>query len=123
VAAELAHDVAVDLDALLGCGASDGMDFEAIETAARRQVLALAARAIEQRLNADTSDHSGPSLDCECGQAARYAGRRIKVVQTILGELKLDRAYYHCPLCSSGFYPRDGSWESRRPAFLQPPSA
>ena len=83
------------------------MDFEAIETAARRQVLALAARAIEQRLNADTSDHAGPSLDCECGQAARYAGRRIKVVQSILGELKLYRAYYHCPLCCSGFYPRD----------------
>ena len=69
------------------------MDFEAIETAARRQVPALAARAIEQRLNADTSDHAGPSLECECGQAARYAGRRIKVVQSILGELKLDRAY------------------------------
>ena len=83
------------------------MDFEAIETAARRQVLALAARAVEQRLNADTSDHAAPSLDCECGQAARYAGRRIKVVQSILGELTLDRAYYHCRLCGSGFYPRD----------------
>jgi hypothetical protein len=83
------------------------MDFEALETAARRQVLALAARAIEQRLNADVSDHAGPSLDCECGQAARYAGRRKKVVQSILGELKLDRAYYHCPHCSGGFYPRD----------------
>lgn len=59
------------MDALLGCGASDGIDFEAIETAARRQVLGLAARAIEQRLNADTSDQTGPSLKCDCGQAAR----------------------------------------------------
>ena len=83
------------------------MDFEAIETAARRQILALAARAIEQRLNADTSDYVGPSLDCACGHAARYAGRRVKVVESILGEIKLDRAYYHCPHCSSGFYPRD----------------
>ncbi len=99
--------MAVDPDALLGCGASDGIDFEAIETAALRQVLALAARAIEQRLNADTSDHAGPSLDCECGQAARYAGRRLKVSQSILGELQLDRTYYHCSHCRSGFYPRD----------------
>jgi hypothetical protein len=83
------------------------MDFEAIETAARRQVLALGSRAIEQRLNADLSDHAGPSLDCACGQAARYVGRRKKVVQSILGELKLERAYYHCPYCSGGFYPRD----------------
>jgi hypothetical protein len=50
------------VDALLGSGASDGMDFEAIETAMRRQVLGLAARAFEQRLNADTSDYAGPSL-------------------------------------------------------------
>jgi hypothetical protein len=107
LAAELIHDVAVDLDALLACGTSDGLDFEAIETAARRKVLTLAARAIEQRLNADASDHAGPSLDCACGQPARYAGRRINVVQSVMGELKLDRAYYHCPLCSSGFYPRD----------------
>src|ERR1700685_4287235 len=87
LAAQLAPDVAVDLDSLLGSGASDGIDFEAIETAARRQVLGLAARAVEQRLNADTSDYAGPSLPCDCGGAARYAGRRSKVFQSILGEL------------------------------------
>lgn len=95
------------MDALLGSGASDGIDFEAIETAARRLALSLAARAIEQRLNADTADYVGPSLSCHCGQPARYAGRRTKVFQSILGELKLERAYYHCPHCSAGFYPRD----------------
>ena len=83
------------------------MDFEAIETALRRQVLGLAARAVEQRLNADILDYAGPSLPCDCGQAARYAGRRIKVFQSILGELRLERAYYHCPHCSGGFCPRD----------------
>jgi len=83
------------------------MDFEAIETALRRQVLGLAARAVEQRLNADTSDYAGSSLPCDCGQCARYAGRRIKRFQSILGELNLDRAYYHCSHCNGGFYPRD----------------
>jgi hypothetical protein len=91
----------------VGCGAAATLDFEAIETAARRQVLNLAARAVEQRFNADTSDYTGPSLACDCGQTARYAGRRVKVFRSILGELRLDRAYYHCPHCASGFYPRD----------------
>jgi hypothetical protein len=95
------------VDALLGSGISEGVDFEAIETAARRQVLALAARAIEQRLNSDASDHVGPSLSCNCGYPARYAGRRIKVFQSILGELRLGRAYYYCPHCRGGFCPRD----------------
>ena len=50
LAAQRARDAAVEVDALLGSGASDCVDFEAIETAVRRQVLGLAARAIEQRL-------------------------------------------------------------------------
>ena len=83
------------------------MDFEAVETAARRQVLGLAARAIEQKINADSSDYAGAFLPCACGGPARYAGRRPKTFQSVLGELKLERAYYHCPACGSGFCPRD----------------
>jgi hypothetical protein len=113
----LAHDVAVELDALLGRGPSDGMDFEAIESAARRQVLALAGRVIEQRLNSDTSDHAGSALSCGCGQDARYAGRRIKVFQSILGELKLERAYYYCRHCRSGFCPRDRHLDIEKTCF------
>lgn len=92
---------------MLGDGAADGVDFEAVETAARRQVLRLAARAIEQKLNADLSDNSGPFLPCPCGAAARFAGRRGKVFQSVLGALQLERAYYHCKACHSGFCPRD----------------
>ena len=85
----------------------DGLDFEAIETAARRQALRVAARAIERRFNADTTDHTGPTLACGCGQPARYAGRRDKTFTTALGELTLSRAYYHCEPCAGGFCPRD----------------
>lgn len=85
----------------------DGLDFEAIETAARRQALHVAARAIERRFNADTTDHVGPTLPCPCGRPARYAGRRDKTFTTALGELTLSRAYYHCEPCAGGFCPRD----------------
>jgi hypothetical protein len=80
---------------------------EAIETAARRQVLRMAARAIQQRLNADTSDHVGPTVSCACGQPAQYAGRRAKTFTSVLGPLTLERAYYHCGSCQAGFCPRD----------------
>jgi len=62
---------------------------------------------VEQRFNADPSDHHGPTLSCGCGRQARYAGRRAKTVQSALGELTLERAYYHCDACEAGFYPRD----------------
>lgn len=73
----------------------------------RRQVLSLAARAVEQRLNADHSDGDQTHRNCECGQTARYVDRRQKVFYSVLGPLKLARAYYHCVACGHGFCPRD----------------
>lgn len=74
---------------------------------ARRSALQLAARLIQRCLNADHSDQSASPLPCACGQVARYAGRRHKRVQSALGPLDLERAYYHCAQCGSGFAPRD----------------
>jgi len=75
--------------------------------AARREAFKIAARAVERRLNEDHSDHSGPSRVCSCGKDARYAGRRAKTINTVLGEMTLVRAYYHCSDCRSGWFPRD----------------
>ncbi len=82
-------------------------DLEALEIAARRQVLRLAAQAVEQRINADTSDYTAPQRACPCGQTARYVDRRAKNFQSVLGNLRLERAYYHCASCGLGFCPRD----------------
>ena len=75
--------------------------------AARRQALRLAARALEQRLNADTSDHAGAELPCSCGGPAPYHGRHQKTFESVRGPLHPERAYYHCAQCQSGFCPRD----------------
>lgn len=73
----------------------------------RRQALAVAARALERYLSADKSDSVGPLVPCRCGQQARYGGRRSKSIETVLGTLRLERAYYHCASCGEGFFPRD----------------
>jgi hypothetical protein len=67
----------------------------------------IAARAAERRLNADLSDHGGAWLPCPCGAQARYGGRRPKTFTSVLGEMTLLRAYYHCEACDKGFFPRD----------------
>ena len=67
----------------------------------------VAARAIEERFNADTSDHAGPTVVCGCGGSARYVDRRSKTFDSVLGPLRLDRAYYHCAAGEVGFCPRD----------------
>jgi hypothetical protein len=75
--------------------------------AARGQALRVAAGALEQWLNHDTSDHVGPHLPCRCGGLAQYHGRHEKTFASVLGPLHLQRAYYHCATCQSGFCPRD----------------
>ena len=91
----------------MGAGPADGLDFEALELAARRQALGVAARAVERRLNADLTDHAGPAVACACGQRAGYAGRRRKTFTTVLGSVTLERAYYRCAACHAGVCPRD----------------
>ena len=90
----------------MGPSAAEALDFEALETALRRQVMELAARTLETHLNQDHSDVT-PSHTCSCGGTARYAGRRTKQFLTVLGPLRLERAYYHCGDCGHDFCPRD----------------
>src|SRR5258705_13631789 len=85
----------------------EAIDFEALETALRRRTLQLAARLLEQQFNRDHSDYQGSSLPCAWGRRARYVERRWKSFHSVVGELKLERAYYHCWECKRGFCPRD----------------
>jgi len=74
----------------------------------------LAARAVEGRLNGDSSDYRGPILPCSCGGRLRYEGRRPKTFTTVLGEMKLMRAYYRCETCGSSLIPRDRAFLMER---------
>jgi hypothetical protein len=96
-----------EIETLLGRQAVADLDFEALEVAVRQQVLQLAGQAVEQRLNADLSDQASTRVRCSCGREAHFAGRRAKQVHSVLGPLRLERAYYHCSACGHGYCPRD----------------
>ena len=107
IAANLQGEITREIEELLGSQALEEIDFEALETAMRRRALQLAARLLEQRFNRDHSDYQGSSLPCPCGRRARYVERRWKSFHSVVGELKLERAYYYCWECERGFCPRD----------------
>ncbi len=67
----------------------------------------MACAVIAARLNTDHSDHIAPRLPCRCGGEARYVDRRAKTFTTTLGEMTIERAYFHCERCDAGFCPRD----------------
>ena len=83
---EFEIQIVAEIERLIGKGAAVGLDFEAIETAARREAMRIAARAVEKKLNEDFSDYEGPLLPCSCGGLMRYEGRRPKIFSTVLGQ-------------------------------------
>ncbi len=67
----------------------------------------LGASLLEQLLAAD-GGHRGPRADCGAGHQAQFAAYRAKVIDTVLGPIRLRRAWYHCGQCRHGLAPRDG---------------
>jgi len=85
-----------------------GLGLETLETELRKIVLRTAAKFLEEALNADKSDYAGPEVICIfCGAQARYVDRRSKRFITILGDIFSEGAYYACPTCGHGWYPKD----------------
>ena len=78
-----------------------------MEEACRQTALSVAANTLEGVLNRDLSDGESRDRPCPCGGRALLKGRLPKTVQSILGPLRLFRAYYHCAACNTGFCPRD----------------
>jgi len=90
----------------LGRQTVEELDLEALELAVRQHVLQLAGAAVEQRLNADTSDERGSRTCCGCGQSARLPGADQTGAECLRSPT-MERAYYHCAFCGHGYCPRD----------------
>ena len=91
---------------MIGASCGGALDFEAVETAVRREALRVAARFLEARLNEDPAD-AGAERFCDCGRRTRRLEKRSRRLRTSLGEITLHRDYYHCAFCARGFCPRD----------------
>jgi hypothetical protein len=87
---------------MLGQGAGLGL----LEQAMRAALAAAGARLLEAVL-AGEDGYAGPRAKCASGHQAVYAGRRAKTITTVLGPVRVARAWYHCPECNRGFAPSD----------------
>ena len=61
---------------------------------------------LEQMLNSEPGQR-GPTIACGAGHQAEFVGYRDKQLTTVLGTLRLRRAYYHCTHCAAGLSPKD----------------
>jgi hypothetical protein len=69
-------------------------------------MIKLGAAMLSQFLAGDTG-YRGHTVDCGAGHRAVFVAYRSKNLDTVLGLVNLDRAWYHCSECGHGFAPRD----------------
>ena len=77
-----------------------------LEMAVREGMLKVGRSLLEQLLSTQDG-HTGQWVDCGHGHQAEFVGDRDKNLDTVLGRVRLPRAYYHCPACHRGIVPRD----------------
>jgi hypothetical protein len=69
-------------------------------------MLKLGCSMLGELLSADRG-HRGPRVPCGNGHEAEFVSYRDKVIDTVLGPVTLNRAWYHCADCTHGLAPRD----------------
>ena len=83
------------------------LDLEASEMAIRAAMHQMGGVLLEKLLNSDGGGYRGAHIACGQGHSAAFVGYRNKQLVTVLSEVNVLRAYYHCPSCQSGFLPKD----------------
>ena len=83
------------------------LDLEASEMAIRAAMHQMGGVLLEKLLNSDGGGYRGAHLDCCQGHVAEFVGYRSKQILTVLSAVEVQRAYYHCPRCQSGWLPKD----------------
>lgn len=60
-----------------------------------------------QVVNADGGGYRGATIACGQGHEGEFVDYRQKQLLTVLGEVVVRRAYYHCASCQCGLIPKD----------------
>jgi hypothetical protein len=87
--------------------ASDGVDFEAFELMVRSSMHWFGARLTERLINAEAAAEAGQTVVCREGHRVRSYEMREKDVLSVLGPMRIVRAYYHDARCHRGDCPMD----------------
>ena len=73
----------------------------------------LSERITERLVEDQDAAHPVPGPLCPgCGREMHYKGMKPVTVASRTGEVKVQRAYYHCRLCQQGLFPPGPATES-----------
>jgi len=76
-------------------------------------MIKLGGRLLEGLLGLDAG-HRGPRTGCGNRHQAQFISYRAKTIDTVVGPVQLNRAWYHCAACGHGLAPRDAELGTER---------
>lgn len=82
-------------------------DLESMEMHIRSSMHGVGRIILEKLLNSDSGDYQGRSIADDKGHKAFFIDYRDKEVQTVLGKVKIKRAYYYDYESKGGYCPKD----------------
>lgn len=83
------------------------LDLESLEIHIRTAMHEVGGMVLEKLLNADGGDYRGRTLPCEQGHVFAFKEYRNKEILTVLGSVRIQRAYYYDEECGRGYCPKD----------------
>jgi hypothetical protein len=100
--AEEVFDIAMEQ----GVGRED-ISLSQIEEIVNELKFELTGLLVESVIEVQAGRQSGPGPICGgCGREMRYKGEKTRPgILTSQGAIKLERSYYYCEKCKSGFFP------------------
>lgn len=82
-------------------------DLDQLEPAVETIVKSLGAGLLQRLVDRGPNGYWGSWIPCSCGGSMRFVGHRRRWIHTLLGWIKIQRAYYHCAACHRGRVPYD----------------
>jgi hypothetical protein len=93
---------------LLSEGVSLSDDMTAVEPLIRDCVLRIGAKALELHLAGHALGYEGSSRACDsCDEDQKFVAHRPRTLCTLMGQVTIHRAYYHCQHCGASCCPYD----------------
>lgn len=85
-------------------------DLTEVEERVRQMVMRVGARAVEIHLAVGKLGYQGSSRACDgpgCGRDQKFVDHRPRTLGTLMGQVTITRAYYHCKRCGASCCPYD----------------
>ncbi len=82
-------------------------DLESLEIHIRSSLHHVGSLMLEKLLNSDGGDYRGSNLPCDKGHTSDFKEYREKKLLTVVGPVRVKRAYYYDKECQKGSCPKD----------------